>query len=67
MVTWPSYESVLPTSEPPLVSEDMEVLNSTVRITDEAYWAEYETQMTFSYIERWHVRVGCVFLAGFEP
>ncbi|CAE6466152.1 unnamed protein product [Rhizoctonia solani] len=61
-VTWPSYESVLPTSEPPLVSEDMEILNTTVRITDETYWAEYETQMTFSYIERWHVRVGYILI-----
>ncbi|KAF8672811.1 FAD-binding domain, partial [Rhizoctonia solani] len=61
-VTWPSYESVLPTSEPPLVPEDLEVLNSTVRITDESYWAEYVTQMTFSYIERWHVRVGYILI-----
>ncbi|EUC60494.1 ferric-chelate reductase (Fre2) [Rhizoctonia solani AG-3 Rhs1AP] len=62
-VNWPSYESVLPASEPPLVSEDMEVLNSTIRITDESYWAEYETQMTFSYIERWHVRAGYIMIA----
>ncbi|CAE6340094.1 unnamed protein product [Rhizoctonia solani] len=61
-VTWPSYESVLPTSEPPLVPEDLEILNSTIRITDESYWAEYVTQMTFSYIERWHVRVGYILI-----
>ncbi|KAJ1309354.1 hypothetical protein OPQ81_006133 [Rhizoctonia solani] len=61
-VTWPSYESVLPTSEPPLAPDDLKILNSTVRITDRAYWAEYATQMTFSYIERWHVRVGYILI-----
>ena len=62
-VTWPSYESVLPTTEPPLVSEDMEFLESTVRITDESYYAEYGTQQTFSYVERWHARTGYILIA----
>jgi hypothetical protein len=57
-IGWPEYASVLPSSEPPLVPEDLELLNSTVRITDESFSLEYGTQQTFSYVERWHSRAG---------
>lgn len=62
-IAWPSYASVLPSTEPPLVSEDLEILNSTVRISDESYSLEYGTQQTFSYVERWHVRAGYILIA----
>ncbi|KAF8595806.1 hypothetical protein BDV93DRAFT_563979 [Ceratobasidium sp. AG-I] len=61
-IAWPSYASVLPSVEPPLVSEDLEILNSTVRISDDSYWLEYGTQQTFSYVERWHVRTGYILI-----
>ena len=57
-VIWPSYESVLPSTEPPLVPDDLELLNSTVRITDESFWLDYAAETTYEYVERWHHRTG---------
>lgn len=59
-VEWPSYESVLPTTEPPVAPMDLALLNQTYRVDDEMYMIDYRTQQSFTWTERWHARLGCV-------